>query len=641
MRLFILIKEICQVGSMLQDIRDNSQGTVAKVIVGLIVLTFALFGVDSIVGGFGGEPEVAVVNGTDIKESEFLRAVDIKKRQILNQMGQNADPALIDDRLLKQSVLAGLIDQEILLQDAVDHGIYISDQSIDGLITGINQFHVDGSFDNDLFLASIRNFGMTTQSFKESIKTEVLISQPRNAIVSSSFLLNDEFSRIVEIDRQTRSYSLVKFEQSAYIDTVNITEVEIQQYYDDNPDQFRTLEAIDVEYIELNKNSLLDSVSVDEEVLRALYEDEIAEFISGEERNASHILIEINDEVTEEQAKAKADEINTLLVTGGDFEELAKKHSDDMGSAKQGGSLGFAAKGAYLPEFEDALFALTEGGVSAPVQTEYGFHIIKLIEIQTQPIPEFDEMKYSLEADAKIEKAEALYVELAQKLADVSYASADLIEPSEELNLKVITQEGVSASAQGELFSNQKVQAALFSLDVLKEGNNSDLIEISAEKSIVLRAAKHHPAAQKNLDVVRDEINTLLLAQKASEKAKELGEALAAELKQKDTSQVSSITWEKFTDIKRNDASQEAELLKAIFSMSKPQDGVDDNSVTGIVMDGDYVLIKLDAVNAISASDVKDEERKAIVRVIGGGLGNAEYQLYQEALKASASIEKI
>jgi len=625
---------------MLQDIRDNAQGTVAKVIVGLIVLTFALFGVDSILGGFGGEPEVAVVNGTDIKESEFLRAVDIKKRQILNQMGQNADPALIDDQLLKRSVLEGMIDQEILLQDAVEQGIYISDQSIDGLITGINQFHVDGKFDNDMFLASIRNFGMTTKSFKDSIKKEVLISQPRNAIVSSSFLLNDEFSRIVEIDRQTRSYSLAKFEQSTYLDAVSVTETEIQQYYEDNTDKFRTLESVDVEYIELDKNSLLNSVSVDEETLKSLYEDEVADFVSAEERNASHILIEINDDVTEEQAKTKIDEINALLSSGGDFEGLAKEYSDDMGSAKQGGSLGFAAKGAYLQEFEEALFALAEGDVSAPVQTEYGFHLIKLIEIQTQPTPGFDEMKYSLEADAKIEKAEALYVELAQKLADVSYASADLLEPSEELGLKIFAQENVSASTQSELFSNQKIQAALFSQDVLKDGNNSELIEISAEKSVVVRVAKHHPAAQKDLDIVRDEINSFLLAQKASEKARGLGEALIAELKQANTAQVSSVIWEDFTDIKRNDASQEAVLLKTVFSMPKPQ-GADDKPVAGLVVGGDYFLIQLDAINVSSVSDIKDEERKAIVRVIGGGLGNAEYQLYQGSLKTSANIEKI
>lgn len=625
---------------MLQDIRDNSQGTAAKVIVGLIVLTFALFGVDSILGGFGGEPEVAVVNGTDIKESEFLRAVDIKKRQILNQMGQNADPALIDDQLLKRSVLEGLIDQEILLQDAVDRGIYISDQSIDGLITGINQFQVDGKFDNDLFLASIRNFGMTTKSFKDSIKKEVLISQPRNAIVSSSFLLSDELSRIVEIDRQARSYSLAKFEQSSYLNEVNVTEEEIQKYYDDNTDKFQTLESVDVEYIELDKNGLLDSVSVDEETLTRLYEDEITDFVSSEERNASHILIEINDEVTDEQAKAKIDEVSALLASGGDFEVLAKTYSDDMGSASQGGSLGFSAKDAYLPEFGNALFALSEGEVSDPVQTEYGYHLIKLIETQTQPIPSFDEMKYSLEADAKIEKAEALYVELVQSLADISYASADLLEPSEELSLKIHTEENVNSATQNGLLSNAKVQSALFSQEVLKDGNNSDLIEISSEKSVVVRVAKHYPKNHKDLDLVREEINTSLLAQKASEKAKGLGEALALELKQNGSSQALSVAWQDFTDIKRNDASQGAELLKTVFSMPKPQDS-GDLSVVGIVVDGDFLLIKLNDVNVSGVSDLKDEERKTIVRVIGDGLGNSEYQLYQGSLKTNASIEKI
>ncbi len=625
---------------MLQDIRDNSQGTAAKVIVGLIVLTFALFGVDSILGGFGGEPEVAVVNGSDIKEIEFLRAVDIKKRQILNQMGQNADPALIDDQLLKRSVLEGMIDQEILLQDAVEQGIYISDQSIDGLITGINQFHVDGKFDNDLFLASIRNFGMTTNSFKESIKKEVLISQPRNAIVSSSFLLDDEFAHIVEIDRQTRSYSLTKFDQSSYLDAVNVTEEEVEQYYDANADQFKTLESVDVEYISLNKNSLMDSVSVDDETLQGLYEEEIAEFVSSEERNASHILIEINDDVTESQAKAKIDEVRGLLVNGGDFDELAKKYSDDMGSAKQGGSLGFAAKGSYLPEFEDALFVLAEGEVSSPVQTEYGFHLIKLIEIQTQPAPEFEEMKYSLEADAKIEKAETLYVELSQTLADVSYTSADLLEPSEELGIKIISQKGVTALMQDEIFGNSKIRDAIFSEDVLSGGNNSELIEISAEQSIVVRVTKHHPAAQKELVVVHDQIRTLLLAQKASEKSKELGESLIAELKQVDVSESSTIVWEEFTDIKRNDASQDAEILKTVFSMSKPQ-GSDDKSIAGIVVSGSFFIVKLNAVNVNSASDINEIEKAAIVRVIGGGLGNAEYQLYQGALKSNASIEKI
>ena len=622
---------------MLQDIRDNAQSTVAKVIVGLIVLTFALFGVDSIVGGFGGDPEVAVVNGNDIKEIEFLRAVDIKKRQILNQMGENADPNLIDDQLLKQSVLEGLIDQEILLQDAVDLGIYISDQSIDGLITGINQFQVDGQFNNDLFLASIRNFGMTTKTFKESIKKEVLISQPRNAIVSTSFILDDEFNRVIAIDRQTRNYSLAKFEQSDYIDQVSVEEDEIVSFYDQNRADFSTEESVDVEYLQLDKNSLLEKVSVSEEELVKLFEQEMEDYEAAEERSSSHILIEINDQVSDAQAKQKAEELRAKIESGESFEALAKEHSDDIGSASQGGSLGYAAKGAYLPEFDDALFALTKGAVSQPVLTEYGYHIIKLQDVQVQPIPTFEEMRFSLEADTKAEKVETLYVELSEQLADLSYASSDLSEPSEELGLVISSQKKVTANSNEGIFSNARVQQSLFSSDVLKDGNNSEIIEISADSVVVVRVATHYPASQKPLDVVRDEIVAKLKSQKATEKAKEAATEVMVAL---ESGEESGVAWETFTDVKRNDFEKSPELIKLVFSMPNPS-GTNQNVLSGIGIDGDYYIAKLDVVNVPSVSDLNELERKTIERVVGSGLGNAEYQVFQTALKAKASVEKI
>lgn len=622
---------------MLQDIRDNAQSTVAKVIVGLIVLTFALFGVDSIVGGFGGDPEVAVVNGNDIKEIEFLRAVDIKKRQILNQMGENADPNLIDDQLLKQSVLEGLIDQEILLQDAVDLGIYISDQSIDGLITGINQFQVDGQFNNDLFLASIRNFGMTTKTFKESIKKEVLISQPRNAIVSTSFILDDEFNRVIAIDRQTRNYSLAKFEQSDYIDQVSVEEDEIVSFYDQNRADFSTEESVDVEYLQLDKNSLLEKVSVSEEELVKLFEQEMEDYEAAEERSSSHILIEINDQVSDAQAKQKAEELRAKIESGESFEALAKEHSDDIGSASQGGSLGYAAKGAYLPEFDDALFALTKGAVSQPVLTEYGYHIIKLQDVQVQPIPTFEEMRFSLEADTKAEKVETLYVELSEQLADLSYASSDLSEPSEELGLVISSQKKVTANSNEGIFSNARVQQSLFSSDVLKDGNNSEIIEISADSVVVVRVATHYPASQKPLDVVRDEIVAKLKSQKATEKAKEAATEVMVAL---ESGEEGGVAWETFTDVKRNDFEKSPELIKLVFSMPNPS-GTNQNVLSGIGIDGDYYIAKLDVVNVPSVSDLNELERKTIERVVGSGLGNAEYQVFQTALKAKASVEKI
>ncbi|UZE94666.1 SurA N-terminal domain-containing protein [Alkalimarinus alittae] len=623
---------------MLQDIRDNAQSTVAKVIVGLIVLTFALFGVDSIVGGFGGEPEVAVVNGNDIKETDFLRAVDIKKRQILGQMGEDADPALIDDQKLKQSVLEGLIDQEILLQDAIGLGVYISDQSINSLITGINQFKVDGQFDNDLFLASIRNFGMTTQTFKESIKKEVLISQPRNAIISTSFILDDEFNRVIEIDRQTRNYSLAKFDQSDYIDAVNVDENEIEAFYESHKQDYATIESVDVEYLQLEKNALLEKVEVTQEELQKAFEREVEAFEGLEERNASHILIEINDDVSDAQAKALAEKLSARIAEGESFEALAKEFSDDIGSAAQGGSLGFASKGAYLPAFDDALFALSEGSVSKPVLTEYGYHLIKLEDVQMQPIPTFEEMRFSIEADIKAEKVEALYVELSERLADLSYASSDLREPADELGLDINTAEKVSALSIEGLFGNPKVQKSLFSADVIKDGNNSELIEINSEAVVVVRAANHYPASQKGLSEVRDEIVAELKRKKATDEAISAANK-ATEAYLSGNEDTAGLAWESFKDIKRNDFEVNPELIKFIFSMPAATDA--DKSVSGIDIDGDYFVVKLDSVNVPNVDDVKAAERQAIRRVIGGGLGNAEYQVFQTALRAKAEIEKI
>lgn len=624
---------------MLQDIRDNAQSTVAKVIVGLIVLTFALFGVDSIVGGFGGEPEVAVVNGNDIKEIEFLQAVDQKKRQILGQMGENADPALIDDQRLKQSVLEGLIDQEILLQNALEQGVYISDQSINQLITGINQFKVDGQFDNDLFLASIRNFGLTTQTFKESIRKEVLISQPRNAIISSSFLLEDEFNRVIEIDRQTRNYSVATFNYSDYIDSVTVDDSEIDDFYASHKSDFATAESVDVEFVELTKASLLDKVTVTEEAILKAFEREVDNFEAMEERNASHILIEISDDVSEEQAKDQINNISVRLAEGESFEVLAKELSDDIGSASQGGNLGFASKGAYLPAFDDALFALSEGDISKPVLTEYGYHLIKLNEIQTLPAPTLEDMRFSLEAELKAEKVETLFVELSESLADISYASSDLNEPADELGLEIKTQSKVTADTVDGVFGTPRVKKALFSSDVLKDGNNSELIELNADTVIVVRAAKHYPASEQPLAEVKEQIVAQLKQEKATAAAIAAAEQ-SIEAYKEDSSESSALAWESFKDIKRNDAEINPKLVKFVFTLPSSGDA-SESSLAGVNIEGDYYVVKLDAVNVPNIEDVTATERQAIKQVVGSGIGNAEYQIFQTALKENAEIEKI
>ena len=246
-------------------------------------------------------------------------------------------------------------------------------------------------------------------------------------------------------------------------------------------------------------------------------------------------------------------------------------------------------------------------------------------------------MKYSLEADAKSEKAEALYVELSEKLADLSYASSDLSEPAEEVGLEVQSHEKVSAFSADGIFSNPKVKKSLFSPEVLEERNNSDLIEISNDSVIVLRVANHYPSAQKELDTVKADIVDKLKSQKATAKVTEKAQGIVENLKS-GTSVEKDVVWESFSDVKRNDAGISPELIKLVFSMPNVNG---ESSVAGTEINGDYYIVKLDAVNVPNIEELEPQERKTIERVVDSGLGNAEYQIYQTSLKSKANIEKI
>src|SRR5690606_29221691 len=341
---------------MLQNIRDNAQGTIAKVIVFLIAVTFALFGVESIVGGFQGEPEVASVNGESITESEFSRAVEQRRRQVLSQMGENADPTMIDDALLRQSVLASLIEQQVMLQAAKEKGLVISSGLVDQYIRAVPAFQVDGQFDREAYATTLRRVGMPPVEFRKAIEQDLLLQQDREAVRITSFVMPGEIESLVQLDRQTRDFSYLSIPAGRFADEVSVSEDEIKAFYEANPDNFRLPERVVVEYLALDKSSLAGQVTVSEEALRQRYEQEVAQAQTQEERKASHILIEFNDEQSEKQALAKAQEVEKELRAGGDFAALAEKYSQDIGSASAGGDLGYATEGVFVPEFEKVLF---------------------------------------------------------------------------------------------------------------------------------------------------------------------------------------------------------------------------------------------------------------------------------------------
>lgn len=628
---------------MLQDVRQGMQGTTAKVIVWAIAITFALFGVESIVGGIGGEPDVVEVNGEGIPESEFKIAVERKKRQLLMQMGEAADPDLIDEGLLSQSVLDGLVQEKTLEQDANEKGLYISVAMVDEYIRGMREFQVDGEFSNQRLQSVLGSAGFTLNSFRDSLAKQFVIDQSRTGLIGSAFVLESEEDALVKLDRQTRTFGMAILPAADYIDQIEVSDSEIQTYYNENTSMFVQPANVDVSYVVLRKSDL-DQIDVAAEEVEARYELELQDFVGDEQRRASHILVSISDEVSEEDALAKVTDLKAKVDAGEDFSELAKANSDDKGSAVDGGDLGFSGKGVYVSGFEDALFSMEVGTVSEPVKTEFGYHLIKLLDVQVNEPPSLAERAAALEEEIRAEKRDQQYVDLLQQLADISYSSPDLVDPAEELGLELKERIGVSSESQDELFSDLKVQRALFNEENLAGEHNSEVIELDEGIALVFKVDTYHEASTKSLEQVRDEVSALLSKDKAGQYAASIGNAFIVRTEAGEdadlVAQDMSLAWEKKDAVRRDDFSVNPDLLFKVFAMGKPSG--EQSVIDGFELsNGDYAVVSLVSVADGDLADITMIEKQSIKSSLGASYGGTDYASYLSSLEAGAFVEKL
>jgi len=629
---------------MLQNMRKSAQGTVAKIVVGFIIVIFALFGAESIVGSLGGEPEVASVNGEGISESKFARALEGKRRQILAQMGERVDPDLIDEGLLRSSVLEGMIQEEILRQDADDKGLYVSSAAVDDYIRGVEQFKVDGKFNGERLQVILRNAGLTLNGYRDSLRSQFMLRQSRSALIASAFVLDDERNEIIELDRQERSFGVATVFKRDYLDAVTVSDNEIELYYQENKSSYKKPKSVDVSFIEVIRSDLSQGVELTEEDIRTLYETEKSEFEGDEERQAAHILVKIDDSTTDEQALKKITDIEARLKSGEEFSALAIELSEDEGSAENGGDLGRSARGVYVSDFELALFSLKQGEITAPVKTEFGYHLIKLLAIEISEIPSFDEMRVSLVQRLRDQQAEQLYAEQTELLADLSYAAPDLQEPAEELGLEVKQLAGVSVQSTNKIFSNVKVQRMLFNDELVKDQNNSDIVEIDEGYSVVFRVNAFHEESVLVLDDVKERVRNALKSKKTAEFAKSVGSAFIARIvageEPQKVSDEMGLNWRDHKNIKRDNVMIVREVVTKVFTLNKSDD-IADNVLGFSVMDGDYSVVMLDKVENGGLESTTAIEVQSISNMLGDSLGASDYRNYQDVMVRKAEIDRI
>ena len=628
---------------MLQTMRDNAQSWVAKVIVGVIVLIFALTGWESISRFTSDEDKAAEVNDITITRSELEQSVALQRRQLvqqMRQMGNEVDPSMIDDQLLRASVLDSLIERAVLLDAAREADLRITDAMIDMLILSTPDFQANGEFDSNRFDAAIRNMGLGSRmAFRDLVRQELLLAQLRNAYQATSFATPAERERLARLENQTRDFAVL--EVPLQHDDVEISDAEVQAYYDENTQRFMTSEQVVLETLTLSRSDFFDEVSVDEQALEQLYQREVGNL--SEQRRAAHILFEITDDTTEEQALEQARQVREQLEQGAEFAAMAAQESDDPGSANQGGDLGFTVRGDFDEAFDETLFALEVGQISEPVLTPYGYHLIKLTETKAPEVPSLEEMRPRLVEELKTEQVERRFVEATQELANLAYESQDLEQPAQELGLEIETVGPVERSGGEGITANPKVMMAAFDEEVLVDGRNSQPLELDADTVVVVRVKEHLQPRQRPLEAVRAEVEELLRYRKANEETEELAESLVEQLRQDErnpqevAAQLNS-SWANHEAVGRSSNSLPASLVRSVFAMPRPDQS---EAVYGQFRqtDGSRWVVRLTGV-ATPVDIAEQAEAEAYQQFISGQGGDQDFSAVQQHLREQAEIER-
>lgn len=621
---------------MLQNIRDNSTGWISKSIIGLIVVLFAFTGFDAILGSTSNSNNAAKVNGEEITLDALAEAKNLQRRQLLQQFGKDFDASLIDDALLSEAALKGLISRKLLVQAADQSGFAFSSALIDQFILLAPEFQVDGKFNADRFDQVIRQMGYTRLQFRHMIEQEMRTGQLRAGIAATAFVTEQEAQAFADLERQTRDFATLTIKPA--LDKVTVTDEDAKTYYSENASEFLTPEQVVVEYIELDKKAFFDQVTVDDAALQEMYQAEIANL--AEQRHAAHILFEVSGDVTDAQAKEAAQNAIERINAGEDFAAVAKEMSDDIGSAEQGGDLGFAAQGVYEPAFEDVLYALEKEQVSVPVRTDYGWHVIKLLDVQAADIPTFASLKDKLSQDLKTQQVEQRFVEAVRDLESAAYESADLQQPASELGLEIKVSEPFGREGLEGLFANRQVLQAAFSTEVLEEGANSTAIELDPETTVVLRVKEHKRPEPIEFAEVSTQIREQLIAQRAIEHARSQGEALLSSLQEGQTSveQAQQEAWQVVEAATRGQENIDPEVLQALFKMPKPETGA--AKFAGLnLSNGDYVVVRLTGVNAADVS-LSGSELKQYRDILASRAGQVDFNAFLQQLELDAKIQR-
>ena len=617
---------------MLQDLRENSQGVIAKVIIGFIVAIFALTGVEWLIGGFISSPPVAEINGEEITEAQL----QFNTQNLLASLG-GAD---IDQELLEQIALNQLIEETVLKQSADRAGMIVSSDRVDRAIIENPSFQINGVFDSDLAVRTMASQGYNIPLYRQALSQSMLLGQIANAYSASNFITDSELESIAELTQQTRDFRYVSVTMGTRTLGNAISQEEIQRYYDENPAEFTQEESVDVNYVVLDRNVIADEIQVDEAEIRAQYDAQRADFEGSSEKRASHILFEVGGTMDEAAAMDLAATARQRLLDGEDFGAVALELSSDTVSAEEGGDIGYTDGSAFPQPIEAALETLALDEISEPVVTEFGVHVVKLTEDAENVYQAFEEISDRIERELKSAEVDLLFAERIEDMSNLAFETGDLITISEQLGLEIQSADSVPRAGSSGLFANQALVTAAFSDEVMLEGNNSDVIEIGDNQAVVLRVQQFNESAVLPLDDVMGEISVILRTQMEREAVQSLGEELLIAAEEGGDVDAlladNELEWLDAENISRNDFSVNREVIDHVFTMAAPESEPVVSSVS--LANGTFVLVELNQVNPGEFSAIPEPDRNRLVDSLHSDLGVSDYQSFLVSLREGSDI---
>ncbi|HSI23891.1 MAG TPA: SurA N-terminal domain-containing protein [Methylophilaceae bacterium] len=618
---------------MLDTFREHSKGWLAKGILALIAVTFAVFGIDTYLQNAGSGAAVAKVDGKSVTMQEYSNAMQALRNQM--QAAGKVDPALLENPEVRQSVLDKLVVSRLLNAEVRDRNFALSDESLSNFIIGLPEFQQNGKFSQELYDEVLKQNNMSPSQFEARMRAELLVQQARDGVAAAAFVPSSLFDKVMQVEHQQREISIATINADAFLDKVKVEPAQIKDYYEKNKEKFRVPEQVKIEYVMFSANNLIPGIQVSDEEAQKYYSENAAQFQGQEQRRASHILIGFGkgDAASKQGAREKANSILAEVKKDpSKFDALAKQYSQDPGSAQNGGDLGLFGRGMMVKPFEEAVFNMAPGAISDLVESEFGFHIIKLTEIQGSG-QTFDEVKTNIRAELIYQKALAQFAEKAEGFSNVVYEQSDSLQPAaKEFGLQVQASQWMSRADAMKFFKSDKLVNAVFSNEVLKDKRNTEAVEVAPNTLLAARVIEYKPSAARSLTEISTALENFLRHEQAVVMAIKQGKELLSSLRQ--NKNAPGLEWIPDVVIDRKNAQGLSDaVMKQAFrtdvSSLPAFDGIE-NSGTG------YTLIRIGRVDSAAPED--NDERNLLRGEMEGALAEEYTAAYLAALKAKSDI---